>query len=104
MRMLGSACSQMSAGAVKSSFRTGTRFMTWQERNKEILIRLADDLRLRNLSAATVELYTYHVRRFGEFIGHSLDDATPEQIRSFQLHLINVRKASWMPSTRRFVG
>lgn len=78
--------------------------MIWQARNTEVLTRLADDLRLRNLSASTVDLYTYHVRRFGEFIGHSLDDATPEEIRSFQLHLINVRKASWSAFNQTVCG
>ncbi|MBS0201652.1 MAG: site-specific integrase [Planctomycetes bacterium] len=65
---------------------------------------MSEDLALRNLSASTVKLYTYHVRRFGEFIGHSLDDATPEQIRSFQLHLIQVRKASWSAFNQTVCG
>lgn len=78
--------------------------MTWQERNLEVLRRMAEDLTLRNLSKATVELYTYHVRRFGEFIEHSLDDATPEEIRSFQLHLIQVRKASWSAFNQTVCG
>lgn len=78
--------------------------MTWQERNKEVLRRMSEDLAVRNLAAATIELYTYHVRRFGEFIGQSLDDAVPEQIRSFQLHLINVRKASWSAFNQTVCG
>jgi integrase/recombinase XerD len=78
--------------------------MTWQERNKDVLKRMSEDLSLRNLAAATIELYTYHVRRFGEFIGHSLDEATPEQIRSFQLHLIQVKKASWSAFNQTVCG
>jgi hypothetical protein len=39
--------------------------------------------------------YTYHVGRFAEFLGRSPEHATPEDVRSFQLRLINERKVLW---------
>ena len=64
----------------------------WQSRVTELTQRMADDMKLRNFAQATIDAYTYHVGRFAEFLGKSLEQASPEDVRSFQLHLIEVRK------------
>ncbi len=58
--------------------------------------RMAGDMCVRNLSQRTIDAYTYHVDRFARFFDKSLDQLGPEEIRTYQLHLIEVRKASWM--------
>ena len=60
----------------------------WQHRADALTQRMADDMKLRNLSPRTIDAYTYHVGRFARFIGKSPESASPEDVRSFQLHLI----------------
>lgn len=67
----------------------------WQNRVTKLTRRMADDMKLRNYSQATIDAYTYHVGRFAEFLGKSLEQASPEDVRSFQLHLIEDRKVGW---------
>ena len=50
--------------------------------------RLIEDLKIRNLSPSTVKTYVRLVRRFAEFHGRSPAELGPEDIRSYQLHLL----------------
>ena len=56
--------------------------------------RLIDDLRLRNYSPRTIEAYVAGVARFAKHFGRSPDRLGPEEVRTFQLHLLE-RKVSW---------
>jgi len=69
----------------------------WQNRatDPDLTRRMADDMKLRNYSQKTIDAYTYHVGRFAEFLGKSPLEATAEDVRSFQLHMIEVRKIGW---------
>jgi site-specific recombinase XerD len=49
--------------------------------------RFLDDLRLRNYSPRTLETYVYCVARFARHLQRSPDQAGPEEIRAFLLHL-----------------
>ena len=60
----------------------------WQRRADALTQRMAEDMLLRNLSQKTIDAYTYHVRRFARFLKRSPESASPEDVRSFQLHLI----------------
>jgi Tfp pilus assembly protein PilV len=62
----------------------------WQNRASALTKRMAEDMRLRNFSQATIDAYTYHVGRFAQFLGRSPESTSPEDVRSFQLHLIEV--------------
>ncbi len=48
--------------------------------------------------------YTYHVGRFSQHIGKSLEQAVPEDVRSFQLHLIEERKVGWSSFNQAVCG
>ena len=48
------------------------------KRTCPITARLAEDMIIRNLAPATIDAYTYHVRRFADFIQKSLDRVTRE--------------------------
>ncbi len=63
--------------------------------NCRLTKRLAEDMVIRNLAPATIDAYTYHVRRFADFIQKPLDQATREDVRTFQLHLIQDRKLAY---------
>ena len=56
--------------------------------------RLVDDLRLRNYSPRTIEIYVAHVARFAKHFGKSPEVLGPQEIRAFQLHLLE-KKTSW---------
>lgn len=76
----------------------------WQDRATALTKRMADDMKLRNYSPRTIDAYTYHVGRFAEFLGKSPESASPEDVRSFQLHLIEVRKVGWSSFNQAVCG
>jgi len=56
--------------------------------------RLVDDLRLRNYSPRTIEIYMAHLARFAKHFGKSPDLLGADEMRAFQLHLIEAN-VSW---------
>lgn len=56
--------------------------------------RLIDDLRVRRYSHRTIEAYVAGVAKFAKHFGQSPDQLGVEQVRDFQLHLLQ-QKASW---------
>ena len=76
----------------------------WQNRATALTQRMADDMKLRNYSQKTIDAYTYHVGRFAEFLGHSPEAASPEDVRSFQLHLIQERNVGWSSFNQAVCG
>ena len=86
-------------------FHTESGLMTpWQHRTTQLTQRMAEDMKLRNMSQSTIDAYTYHVGRFADFLGASPKQATPEDVRSFQLHLIEVRKVGWSSFNQAVCG
>ena len=67
----------------------------YKKRSCPITKRLAEDLMIRNMADATIDAYTYHVRRFADFIKKPLDRVTPEDVRTFQLHLIQDKNLAY---------
>jgi site-specific recombinase XerD len=57
--------------------------------------RMAEDMQLRNLSPRTIDAYTYHVDRFALRFGKHPEELGPEQVRDFQLWMINELHSSW---------
>jgi Phage integrase, N-terminal SAM-like domain len=51
--------------------------------------RMLDDMRMRKLSDKTQIAYIRAVRRLVRFLGRSPDTATAEDVRRFQLHLVD---------------
>jgi integrase/recombinase XerD len=56
--------------------------------------RLIDDLRLRNYSPGTIEIYVAVVARFAKHFGCSPDRLGVAEVRAYQLHLLS-EKVSW---------
>ncbi len=50
--------------------------------------RMIDDMRMRKLAPKTQSAYLLHVRRLSTFLGRPPDTATSEDLRLFQLHLV----------------
>ncbi len=80
----------------------------WQDRADALTVRMAQDMKLRNLSQKTIDAYTYHVGRFAYFLyestGRDVTAASPEDVRSFQLHLLEVRKVGWSSFNQAVCG
>ena len=51
--------------------------------------RMIDDMRLRKFADKTQSHYLRAVRQFSLFLGHSPDRATIEDLRRYQLHLVD---------------
>jgi integrase/recombinase XerD len=56
--------------------------------------RFIDDLRLRNYARRTIDTYVGRVACFAKYFGRSPELLGPEEVRAFQLHLLQ-RKVSW---------
>ena len=50
---------------------------------------MIDDMRMRKLEHKTQEAYIRAVRKLAAFLGRSPDTATVEDLRRFQLHLVD---------------
>jgi integrase/recombinase XerD len=51
--------------------------------------RMIEDMRMRKLSPKTQAAYIRSVRRFAAYLGRSPDTATVEELRNYQLHLVD---------------
>lgn len=67
----------------------------YKNRLSPITKRMAEDMLVRNLAERTIDSYTYHVDRFARHFGKLPEDLGPEQIREFQLWMIQVNQSSW---------
>jgi integrase/recombinase XerD len=61
----------------------------------ELRKRFVEDLTLRNYARRTIETYTRHVACFARHFGRSPAELGPEEIRRYQLYLIQEKRASW---------
>src|SRR6266850_1023736 len=51
--------------------------------------RMIDDMRMRKFAPKTQSTYLRAVREFARFLGRSPDTATVEDLRNYQLHLVD---------------
>jgi integrase/recombinase XerD len=56
--------------------------------------RMLEELQRRNYSRATTRGYILAVKQFADYFGKSPDRLGPEEVRRFQLHLLNEKKLS----------
>ena len=56
---------------------------------------MLEDMRVRNYSSHTQYQYIYHVARFAKHFDKSPELLGPEEIRAYQLHLVNDLDYSW---------
>ena len=75
----------------------------YKKRMNPYIQRMVGDMQLRNLADATIDTYTYHVDKFCQFFGKPADQLGPEEIRQYQLYLVNEKKASWSSFNTRSI-
>ena len=61
----------------------------------ELRQRMIQDMKIRNYSPKTIEAYTRHVACFAKHFGRSPDQLGPEDVRQYQVYLVEQKKASW---------
>lgn len=57
--------------------------------------RMIEDLKIRNYSARTIEIYIDRVAKFAQYFNTSPDQLSTEHIREFQRYLVEDKKCSW---------
>jgi len=57
--------------------------------------RMLQDLRIRNYAPGTIDEYVSKVARFAKYFNRSPDLLGPEEIRQYQVHLVEEVHASW---------
>ena len=65
---------------------------------------MAEDMLIRNMAITTIDSYTYHVDRIAKYFGKELEDISPEEIRTFQLWMIQEKKCSWSSFNQAVCG
>ena len=76
----------------------------YKKRMNPYIQRMAGDMQLRNLADATIDAYTYHVDKFCQFFGKPAGQLGPEEIRQYQLYLVNEKKVSWSSFNQAVCG
>ncbi len=56
--------------------------------------RMLEDMRVRKFSENTMHAYVRYVRRFAEYIKRPLQEVGPEDVRAYQVYLVDEVKAS----------
>ncbi|CAG9261607.1 hypothetical protein PCAR4_530008 [Paraburkholderia caribensis] len=73
-----------------ASFFNRSRIMTSLPANiSPLRQRMIDDMRMRQLAPKTQDIYLHIVREFTRFLGRSPDTATVEDLRRYQLYLVD---------------
>lgn len=63
--------------------------MTQKKSISPLRQRMTDDMRMRRMTAGTQKAYLHAVTQFTRFLGRSPETATAEELRDFQLHLVD---------------
>lgn len=67
----------------------------YQRRSNPWLQRMVEDMQVRNFAANTIDSYSWHADKFCTHFGKPPQELGPEEVRLYQLYLVNEKKASW---------
>lgn len=76
----------------------------YQKRLNPYIQRMVGDMQVRNFAESTIDAYTYHVDKFCQYFGKPAEQLGPEEIREYQLYLVNEKKASWSSFNQAVCG
>jgi integrase/recombinase XerD len=72
-----------------------TSMTPYRNRKTEATGPMAHDMQVRGFATRTIDSYTYHIDRMCRHFGKRPEDVTPEDIKEFQLWMLNVNESSW---------
>ena len=67
----------------------------FRKRLSPLTRRMAQDMQIRNLASSTIDSYTWHVDRFVAHFDKPAEELGPDEIRQYQLHLIQEKNVGW---------
>jgi site-specific recombinase XerD len=67
----------------------------WRRSTTPLRKRFLEDLRFRNFAPKTVRIYLAAAIRFAAHFNRSPEQLGAEEVRAYQLHLLNHRRVSW---------
>lgn len=76
----------------------------YRKRMNGYIRRMAEDMQIRNMAANTIDSYTYHVDKFCQHFGKPAEELGQDEIREYQLFLVNEKKASWSSFNQAVCG
>ena len=76
----------------------------YQDRLNPFIRRMVEDMKLRNYADSTIDAYTWHVDKFCQFFDKPPEELGAEHIRTYQLYLVNEKKASWSSFNQAVCG
>ncbi len=76
----------------------------YQQRLNKYILRMAQDMKIRNMAQSTIDAYTWHVTKFCEFFNSPPEELGPEEIRQYQLYMIEQKKSSWSSYNQAVCG
>ena len=76
----------------------------FRNRQNPFINRMAQDMQIRNLADSTIDSYTWHVDKFCSHFGKMPQELGLEEIRQFQLYLVNEKKVSWSSFNQAVCG
>jgi site-specific recombinase XerD len=76
----------------------------YNNRLNPLVKRMAEDMLLRNFAPSTIDSYTYQVDMFQKLFEKPIEQLGEEEIRQYQLHLVQVKKVSWSSFNQAVCG
>lgn len=76
----------------------------YRNRLNRYINRMAQDMKIRNMADSTIDAYTWHVDKFCQFFDSPPEELGPEEIRTYQIYLIEQKKASWSSFNQAVCG
>jgi len=72
----------------------------FQNRMNPFIQRMVQGMQIRNFAQSMIDSYSFHVDKFCQHFGKPADQLGLEEIREYQLHMVNVKKLSWSSKSR----
>ncbi|MCB9920530.1 MAG: site-specific integrase [Planctomycetaceae bacterium] len=76
----------------------------FQRRRNPSINRMIQDMQIRNFAASTIDSYTWHVDKFCQHFGKTPEELGLEEIRQYQIYLVNEKRASWSTFNQAVCG
>jgi len=76
----------------------------YRNRLNKYIFRMAQDMKLRNMAESTIDAYTWHVDKFCQFFDSPSEKLGSEEIRQYQLYMIEQKKSSWSSFNQAVCG